>query len=186
VVALARRGSNWRWRMSRNCSDANKPGWLMLAALVALAACAPEQTAAEKRAEDERAIAQVNAAQAVKPPPKMITPQPILFADMERYKLFGPGCAFAPGGSMGAVLLTRAKLAYLLIAGRPVRLASDPGSTKLPIDTVSRYVGKDMALSLTRSGEGAQEASRWPAHLVVTDPFDQVIYEADGQVQCGA
>ena len=23
-------------------------------------------------------------------------------------------------------------------------------------------------------------------HLVVTDAFDQVIYEADGQVQCGA
>jgi hypothetical protein len=157
----------------------------MLGVLVALAACAPEQTAAEKRAEDERAIAQVNAAQAVKPPPKMIAPQPILFADMQKFKLFGPGCAFAPGGSMGAVLLTRAKVAYLLIAGRPVRLASDPGSTELPLDTVSRYVGKDMALSLTRSGETG-EGIRWPAHLVVTDPFDQVIYEADGQVQCGA
>ena len=54
-----------------------------------------------------------------------------------------------------------------------------------PLDTVSRYVGKELALSLTRSGEAAGE-TRWPGHLVVTDPFDQVIYEADGLVQCGA
>ena len=156
-----------------------------LVSTILLAACAPQKTAAEKRAQDDRAIAQVNAAQAVKPPPKPIDPQPILFADIQQHKLFGAGCAFAPGNSMGAVLLTRAKVAYMLIDGRAVRLASDPGSAKLPLDTVSRYVGKELALSLTRSGEAAGE-TRWSGHLVVTDPFDQVIYEADGQVQCGA
>ena len=153
--------------------------------LLLLAACAPGQTPAEKRAEEDRAIAQVNAAQNAKPPPQMIAPQPILFADIQQHKLFGAGCAFAPGNSMGAVLLTRAKVAYMLIDGRAVRLASDPGSAKLPLDTVSRYVGKELALSLTRSGEAAGE-TRWSGHLVVTDPYDQVIYEADGQVQCGA
>ena len=156
-----------------------------MALMLTLAACAPQKTAAEKRAQDDRAIAQVNAAQAVKPPPKPIDPQPILFADIQKFDLFGAGCAFAPGNSMGAVLLTRAKVAYMLIDGRAVRLASDPGSAKLPLDTVSRYVGKELALSLTRSGEAAGE-TRWSGHLVVTDPFDQVIYEADGQVQCGA
>ncbi|MDP3673605.1 MAG: hypothetical protein Q8R44_00675 [Novosphingobium sp.] len=150
-----------------------------------LAACAPEQAPAEKRAAEERAIAQVNAAQNSKPPPQMIEPKPILFADIQKYNLFGAGCAFAPGGSMGAVLLTRSKVAYILIDDRPVRFASDPGSAKLPLDTVSRYVGKEMALSLTRTGEGGGEI-RWAGHLVVTDPFDQVIYEAEGQVQCGA
>ena len=154
--------------------------------MLLLAACTPQKSAAEKRAEEDRAIAQVEAAQAAKPPPQLIAPQPILFADIQKHKLFGAGCAFAPGGSMGAVLLTRAKVAYLKIDDRPVRLASDAGSTKLPLDTVSRYVGKEMALSLTRSGGEAGEATRWPGHLVVTDPFDQVIYEADGQVQCGA
>ena len=157
-----------------------------MALMLTLAACAPQKTAAEKRAEEDRAIAQVNAAQAAKPPPQMIAPQPILFADIRKFDLFGAGCAFAPGNSMGAVLLTRAKVAYMLIDGRAVRLASDPGSAKLPLDTVSRYVGKEMALSLTRSAGAADQATRWSGHLVVTDPFDQVIYEAEGQVQCGA
>ena len=151
-----------------------------------LAACSPQKSAAEKRAEDDRAIAQVNAAQEIKPPPKPIDPQPILFGEIQKFNLFGAGCAFAPGDSMGAVLLTRDKVAYVLLNGRPVRFASDPGSTKLPLGTFSRYVGKVMALSLTRPDVEAGEATRWPAHLVVTDPYDQVVYQADGQVQCGA
>ena len=157
-----------------------------MSAALLLAACTPGQTAAEKRAEEDRAIAQVEAAQATKPPPQLIAPQPILFADIKKYDLFGAGCAFAPGNSMGAVLLTRAKVAYLKLDDRPVRFASDPGSAQLPLDTVSRYVGKAMALSLTRSDADAGEATRWAGHLVVTDPFDQVIYQADGRVQCGA
>ncbi len=154
--------------------------------MLLLAACTPEKSAAAKRAEDDRAIAQVNAAQEIKPPPTPIEPQPILFGDIQKYDLFGAGCAFAPGGSMGAVLLTREKVAYLLLDGRPVRFASDPGSTKLPLGTFSRYVGKERALSLTRTDGAAGEATRWAGHLVVTDPYDQVVYEADGQVQCGA
>ena len=157
-----------------------------MALMLTLAACAPQKTAAEKRAQDDRAIAQVNAAQAVKPPPKPIDPQPILFADIRKFDLFGAGCAFAPGDSMGAVLLTRAKVAYLLLDSRPLRFASDPGSTKLPLDTFSRYVGKELALSLTRPGDETSEVTRWAAHLVVTDPYDQVVYQADGQLQCGA
>ena len=157
-----------------------------MALLLTLAACAPQKTAAEKRAEDDRAIAQVNAAQEIKPPPKPIDPQPILFADIQKFDLFGAGCAFAPGNSMGAVLLTRTKVATLLLDGRPLRFASDPGSVKLPLDTFSRYVGKELALSLTRTGDETGEATRWAGHLVVTDPYDQVVYEADGLVQCGA
>ena len=157
-----------------------------MALLLTLAACAPQKTAAEKRAEDDRAIAQVNAAQEIKPPPKPIDPQPILFADIQKFDLFGAGCAFAPGNSMGAVLLTRGKVATLLLDGRPLRFASDPGSVKLPLDTFSRYVSKELALSLTRTGDETGEATRWAGHLVVTDPYDQVVYEADGLVQCGA
>ncbi|QGN53556.1 hypothetical protein [Novosphingobium sp. Gsoil 351] len=158
----------------------------MLAVTALLAACGPDKTAAQKRAEDDRAIAQVKAAQEIKPPPKPIDPQPILFGDIQKFDLFGAGCAFAPGSSMGAVLLTREKVAYLLLDGHPVRFASDPGSAKLPLGTFSRYVGKEMALSLTRTDNVADEVTRWPGHLLVTDPYDQVVYQADGQVQCGA
>ena len=116
-----------------------KMGRCTIVLLFILAACAPEKSSAEKRAKDDRAIAQVNAAQEIKPPPKPIEPQPILFGDIQKYDLFGAGCAFAPGDSMGAVLLTRDKIAYLLLDGRPVRFASDPGSTKLPLGTFCRF-----------------------------------------------
>jgi hypothetical protein len=172
--------------MSKSCSGASK----LVLAVLALAACGREPTAAEKKAADDRAIAQVEAVQKIKPPPRPIAPQPILFADIQQYNLFGAGCAFAPGGSMGAVLLTRDKVAHMKLADRAVRFASDPGSARMPLETWSRYIGKDMALSLTRTQEpGAapdQDAVRWQGKLTVTDAFDQVVYEADGLVQCGA
>ena len=172
--------------MWRSCLVGSKVIAVALGVLILVAGCGEKKSAAEKRAEDNRAIAQVNAAQEIKPPPKPIDPQPILFGDIQKFNLFGAGCAFAPGDSMGAVLLTSDKVAYLLLNGRPVRFASDPGSTKLPLGTFSRYVGKELALSLTRLGDGTGEATRWAGHVVVTDPYDQVVYQADGQVQCGA
>jgi hypothetical protein len=172
--------------MSKSCSGGGSA--LLLAAL--LSACADEPTAAEKKAADDRAIAQVEAAQKIKPPRRPISPQPILFADIQQYDLFGAGCAFAPGGSMGAVLLTRPQMAFMKLADKLVRFGSDPGSASLPFDTHSRYVGREYAASLTRSegsGEGASAGTlRFDGRLVITDAWDQVVYEADGLVQCGA
>ena len=167
--------------MSKSCSVGNS-----LLLVLALAGCADEPTAAEKKAADDRAIAQVEAAQKQKPPPQMLEPQPILFGDIQRYNMFGAGCAFAPEGSMGAVLLTREKVAYVKLADRMVRFASDPGSAKLPLGTVSRYIGKEFAASLTRTDGEEGEAVRFSGHLTITDPFDQVVYDADGLIQCGA
>ena len=151
-----------------------------------LAACSNDPTAAEKKAADDRAISQVEAVQSQRPPPRMLEPEPILFGDIQRFNLFGAGCAFAPEGSMGAVLLTREKVAYLKLQDRMVRFASDPGSAKLPLGTVSRYVGKEFAASLTRTDGKNAEAVRFPGHLTITNPFDQVVYDGDGLIQCGA
>lgn len=153
---------------------------------LALAACSDGPSAAEKKAADDRAVAQVEAIQKAKPPAKPISPQAILFADIQKFGLFGAGCAFAPGGSMGAVLLTRDKVAYIKLDDGVVRFASDPGSAKLPLGTSSRYVGKEFAVSLTRLGAADPGAVRFNGHLSVTDPYDHVVYEADGLVQCGA
>ena len=152
---------------------------------LALAACSGGPSAAEKRAADDRAVAQVEAVQKQKPPAKPIAPRPILFGDIQQYSLFGAGCAFAPGGSMGAVLLTREKVAYLKLDDRLVRFASDPGSAKFPLGTVSRYIGKEFAASLSRLGEPG-DGLRFAGHLTITDPYDQIVYDADGEVQCGA
>jgi len=167
--------------MSKSCSGANS---LVLA--LALTACADGPTAAEKKAADDRAVAKVEAVQKQRPPPRMLEPEPILFGDIQRFSLFGAGCAFAPGGSLGAVLLTREKVAYLKLQDRMVRFASDPGSAKLPLGTVSRYVGKEFAAALTRADGEDGEAVRFAGHLTITNPFDQVVYDADGLIQCGA
>lgn len=159
----------------------------MVLGSLALVSCSREPSAAERKAADDRAVAQVEAAQKQKPPPKPIAPEPILFADIQKFNLYGAGCAFAPGGSMGAVLLTREKVGYIKLDGGMMRFAADPGSAELPMGTHARYVGKALAASLTRSdGNGTGEGLRFPAHLTVTDPTDQVVYDEDGDVQCGA
>ena len=158
--------------------------------IVLLAGCAREPTAAEIEAQERRDIAQVEAVQKMKPPPQMIAPQPILYPDIEEHDLFGAGCAFAPGNSMGAVLLTRDKTAWMKVEDALVRFASDPGSAKMPLGTWSRYSGKEMALALTKAdGDGeetGEETTRWRGRLTVTDPFDQVIYDEPGLVECGS
>jgi hypothetical protein len=35
-------------------------------------------------------------------------------------------------------------------------------------------------------GPGDPQALRFSAHLTVTDPYNQPVYDADGLVQCGA
>ena len=113
-----------------------------------------------------------------------------MFDDIQKHRLYGAGCAFAPGGSMGAVLVAQDKAGYVKLDGRLTRLASDPGSTRLPPGAWSRYTGKEFTVSLTRvrqDGEGnGNESLRWPGHLTVTDAFEQVVYDEDGQVQCNA
>ena len=166
--------------MSKSCSAANS-----LALALALAACSPDPDSAAQKAADDRAVAQVEAIQKQKPPPRAINPQPILFADIQKFNLFGAGCAFAPGESMGAVLLTRDKAAFVKLGEGMVRFAADAGSAALPFDTRSHYVGKAMSLSLTRE-PGETDALRWHARLIVTDTFDQPVYQADGLVECQA
>jgi hypothetical protein len=143
--------------MWRSCLAGGESGRATVAsiALALLAACAREPSEAEKRAAAERAIAQVEAVQKQKPPPRMLAPHPILFADIDRHGLYGAHCAFAPGDSMGAVLLAR-----------------------------------DKAVALTRAEAkgtpGPSDGNRWDGHLTVTDAFDQVVYDADGLVQCNS
>ena len=169
--------------MWRSSLDASKLG--TLAALLALSGCSPDKDSLAQKAEDDRAVAQVEAIQKQKPPPRAIAPKPILFADIQKYNLFGPGCAFAPGGSIGAVLLTRSKAGFMNLSGGMTRFAADAGSAELPFDTRSHYVGKAMTLSLTRE-PGEADDTRWHARLVVTDTHDQPVYQADGLVQCSA
>lgn len=159
------------------------------AVLVLLAACS-SQTPAEKAAEDARAVAQVEAAQRNgQPPVKPIDPQPIMFFDIRDGKLTGTGCNFvADGGGMGAILLAQDERGVMKLDGKLVIFASDKGSTQLPQGAWSRYSGKEYALTLTRIDDGKAVKNGlvdlFSGQVVVTDPFDRVVYKARGNVQC--
>lgn len=161
---------------------------IALAAVALLAGCS-EAGKENDAAQDARDIAMVNAAQDAKPPARPIAPEPILFFDITKNRLYGSGCNFVPeGGGMGAVLLAQPDRAIMKLNGNIVTLASDPGSAQLPQGSWSRYTGKAFALVLTedsgtpRTRNGVVETFR--GELVVTDPHDQVIYRAPGTAQC--
>jgi hypothetical protein len=153
-----------------------------------LGAC--HHRAERDRVTDDRAIAEVEAAQRQKPPTNPIAPEAILSADLQAGKIAGAGCAFAPDTSTGPILLAKASTAYLKLDGHVVRLASDPGSTPMPLGTWSHYTGKAYAARLESDGDvepnGADKSVQGPGRLTVTDPYDQVIYQAAGSVQCGS
>lgn len=161
----------------------------VLLAVAALTGCRSEPPPAEKAASDARAIAQVEAIQRQKPPPRPIYPQAIGFADIQAHRLYGAGCAFSPVDGAGPVMLAQNKAGYVRLANRLIRLASDSGSTALPLGAWTRYTGRRFAVRLGKAdGDGQAQGSetmRWPGELTITDSFDQVIYQASGVIACG-
>jgi len=154
-----------------------------------LAAACSGGNPAKDAAQDAKDIAAVNAAQDAKPPAKPIAPQPILYFDVTKNKLYGSGCNFvASDGGMGAVLLAQNEKAFMKLDDNIVALAADKGSTALPQGGWSRYSGKEYALTLTKIDGGntkkAGVIDMFDGQLVVTDPHDQIVYQAKGNVQC--
>lgn len=163
---------------------------------ILLAACGePELTPEQQAAADERAIAAVKAAQI--PPPAPVTPEPILFADIERYDLFGAGCDFLPAGvpaespaGKGALMLASESGAYIKVEGDLRRLAPDAGSLELPLGTRARYDGEEFSITLDIASEEGEpigvETIAFPARLVLRNSRDQTVYAETGVAQCGS
>lgn len=144
---------------------------------------------ADKAAADRKAIAQVEAAQNLKPPAKPITPQPILFFDITASKLYGSGCNFVPeGGGMGAVLLAQTDRGVLKLNDKIVVLAADKGSKQMPQGAWSHYTGKEFALAFSKVADGHETqngvVTLFDGEVTITDPNDGVVYSAKGNVQC--
>jgi hypothetical protein len=165
------------------------PIWGVAMATLALAGCAEEApTPAEKARMDEADIAAVNAAQV--PPPTPVAPGKILYPDIERYELFGAGCNFAPAGSMAAIALAQPARGYMKLDGRLESFAPDAGSGDLPLGAKGKYTAGAWSFVLDLAEEeGAQsgtETVNFPAHFILRNQYDQVVFEADGVAQCGS
>ncbi|MFA9199692.1 MAG: hypothetical protein ACEQR8_00690 [Cypionkella sp.] len=161
----------------------------MAALVLALAACGDEgPTAAEKARMDDADVAAVKAAQV--PPPTPVTPDKILYPDIERYELFGAGCNFAPAGSMAAVALAQPARGYMKIDGRLESFAPDAGSGDLPLGAKGKYTAGAWSFVLDLAEEEGQQSGtetvNFPAHFILRNQYDQVVYQADGTAQCGS
>ncbi|MBD3729773.1 MAG: hypothetical protein IE933_08720 [Sphingomonadales bacterium] len=158
---------------------------LAILPLLALSACGGERerTPAEQRAEEDKAIAANE-----KPIP--ITPQPILFPDIEKNDLFGASCAFVPdGGGVGAIFLAMDTMGAMKIDDEIVRFAPDRGSAELPMGIRSNFDGKAWSVTLAISGDGEQtgiETTTYKAALTVRDAHEKIVYSANGSAQCGS
>lgn len=164
-------------------------GAAILPLLLMTAACGEDQpSAAEQQRMDDADIAAVKAAQV--PPPMPVTPGKILYPDIERYKLHGAGCNFAPEGSMAAIVLAQPARAFMKLDGELEAFAPDAGSGDLPLGAKGKYTAGAWSFVLDLAEEeGAQSGSEtvnFPAHLVLRNARDQIVYESDGVAQCGS
>ncbi|MXP14035.1 hypothetical protein GRI44_04650 [Altererythrobacter confluentis] len=163
--------------------------FLVLGAALALSACGDAEISAEEQKRiDDAKIAAVKAAQII--PPTPLTPEPILYPDIEKNDLFGAGCAFIPAGEgTGPLVLTQADVAFMKIDDEIERFAADKGSPKGPVGTYEKYDAGAYSLSLVIDGDGKQsgmETTDFDGNLTVRNERDQTVYSADGLAQCGS
>lgn len=162
---------------------------LAASALLLLAGCQREQTPEDQALADARDVAMVVAANDVMPPLELVTPEPILLPDIERFDLYGEACNYAPGTSLGTRVVAREADAFMKIEGEVHRFAADPGSRELPMRTRSLYNGKEYSVRLSideqqQQTEGA--TTDYEGSVTLRDRFGRVVYEGVGLAQCKA
>ena len=156
---------------------------------LALAAC-DNSPPADQEAEREAAVAEVQANQ--KPPPEDLTLDPIRYAEIEKYDLYGAGCSFTPEGEgLKTVALANPEMGYFIRRGELQTLAADMGSRELPYLARQKYDGREYSftLAIEDGDEGTQsgyETTDYSGSLTVRDGADNVLYNERGLVQCGA
>ena len=164
---------------------------LILLALVGalLAGCAQAQKSpAQKELDDERAIAEVEAAQT--PPPDVVTPQRITDEERARYKLSDSGCAFAVNNpELGAQAILQRNVGYMKFDGAMERFAPDAGSDAGPAGTSTEYDGGRHGLLVrfdtAKAGKASGDALSLPTRIILQDGRKRTVYVAEGTALCG-
>lgn len=153
---------------------------MILPLLALLGACGEpsDRSADEKLAE----IEQANEGVAVP-----VTPEPILYPDIEKNGLTDPACAFAPdGGGMAPILLAMDARAVMKIGGEIAEFAPDNGVQKGPELAWTKYDGREYSIrfGLGQEESGAASGKRYEASIELRDGKDRTVYQATGYAQC--
>ena len=147
-----------------------RKGILVLALLVA--ACGEQSTKVEQTS-----------------PNNAITPQKILYPDIEANDLYGLSCAFVPeGGGIGAIALAMPEGGYLKLDGAIVTLKpANPEQDIGPPQMSFHGADQDFTLTLDEASfrQDGMETASYDAQLSITDKGGAQIYSASGLAQCG-
>lgn len=156
---------------------------------MAIAACgAEEKSPAEREADVERAIAEVEAAQT--PPPDVVAPQRITAEERARFGLSQGGCSFAVNNpELGAQAILQMNVGYMKFDGAMERFAPDAGSGDGPAGTSTQYDGGRHGLSIRFDIAAMQKAGgdlvTVPAQITLQDGRRRTVYVAEGTALCG-
>lgn len=154
-----------------------------------LAGCGEAQKSrAQQELDDEKAIAEVEAAQT--PPPDVVTPQRITAEERARYKLSNRGCAFAVNNpELGAQAILQMNVGYMKFDGAMERFAPDAGATDGPAGTSTQYDGGRHGLIVrfdtAKAAKAGSEAVSVPTRITLQDGRRRTVYVAEGTSLCG-
>jgi hypothetical protein len=146
-----------------------------------------EPSPEEQALANERDIALVEEANSAMPPLRLVTPEPILLPDIERYDLLGEMCSYAPGTSFGVRVIAREADAFMKIDGEIERFAADPGARELPMHTRSVYNAKDFSLVLALRESAVEDndaRADYEGSVTLRDAHGRVVFEGSGLAQC--
>ena len=146
--------------------------------LILLGAACSGQTVQQKAAADARAVAEVEAAQKVRPPVQPLELGAINPTVRRLFNLSEGGCAFFTDPNPGAfplLVIGHAK-AVLLINQEPAIFAADSGSPELAAGVRANYVGRMHSAQIARG----------PDRVTIRDRFERIVYQAAGTLHCSA
>ena len=158
-------------------------------AMAFLAGCGETaKSRAQQEIDDEKAIAEVEAAQT--PPPDVVTPERITDDERERYRLSDSGCAFAVNNpEVGAHAILQINVGYMKLDGEMERLAPDAGAADGPAGTKTRYDGGSHALLVrfdtAKASKAGGDAVSIPSQITLQDGRGRTVYVAEGTSLCG-
>lgn len=161
---------------------------IMVAAALAAGCGETSKSAAEQERDDEKAIAEVEAAQT--PPPDVVTPQRITDEERARYQLSDSGCAFAVNNpELGAQAILQMNVGYMKFDGAMERFAPDAGAADGPAGTSTRYDGGRHGLIVrfdqAEAAKAPGEAVSVPTRITLQDGRRRTVYVAEGTSLCG-